>query len=393
MKCVLVGSRYFGAPCSKRCPPTASISCVVAPAADDRLALAAAAGRARPRAGQSEDRSRRGDRRRHRAHRRRTYACARQQRGARALAPGRRLAIIRRCCRAIAASRRSSGRSSKAIRLPAARSITWPTAGTRARSPRRTGASSARRIGARAVGARAGADGPQAFDASRAPRARAWRVPSYKQDERYATRAPMIKRTVVLTEEKQPTATSLVVTVIGPDRPGIVSLLSDRAQGFGANWAAAAWRASPASSPAWCTSRCRARTPMRSPPPLRGLESADLKIMIEKSEARRSPPGGAGSSSSSSATTVPASCATWRAPRGARHQHRGAPHRDRERRDDRRAPSRSRRSFWCRRASARRPAPRARGAGQRDDGRHRTRRSRRLRRVAGADGGIATGGA
>src|SRR5262245_29543409 len=31
---------------------------------------------------------------------------------------------------------------------------------------------------------------------------------------------------------------SLVVTVIGPDRPGLVSQLSDRARGFGANWAA-----------------------------------------------------------------------------------------------------------------------------------------------------------
>jgi methionyl-tRNA formyltransferase len=31
--------------------------------------------------------------------------------------------------------------------------------------------------------------------------------------------------------------TSLVVTVVGPDRPGIVNLLSDAAQRFGANWA------------------------------------------------------------------------------------------------------------------------------------------------------------
>jgi glycine cleavage system regulatory protein len=31
--------------------------------------------------------------------------------------------------------------------------------------------------------------------------------------------------------------TSLVVTAIGPDRPGIVNLLSDAAQRFGANWA------------------------------------------------------------------------------------------------------------------------------------------------------------
>lgn len=32
--------------------------------------------------------------------------------------------------------------------------------------------------------------------------------------------------------------TSLVVTVVGPDRPGIVNRLSDAAQRFGANWAA-----------------------------------------------------------------------------------------------------------------------------------------------------------
>lgn len=32
--------------------------------------------------------------------------------------------------------------------------------------------------------------------------------------------------------------TSLVVTAIGPDRPGIVNALSDTAQRFGANWAA-----------------------------------------------------------------------------------------------------------------------------------------------------------
>ena len=49
----------------------------------------------------------------------------------------------------------------------------------------------------------------------------------------------MIRRSVVArpkTRRRRPT--SLVVTVIGPDRPGIVRLLSDRAQRFGANWAA-----------------------------------------------------------------------------------------------------------------------------------------------------------
>jgi glycine cleavage system regulatory protein len=47
----------------------------------------------------------------------------------------------------------------------------------------------------------------------------------------------MIRRTVSLTEQGKSALTSLVATVTGPDRPGIVSLLSERAQGFGANWA------------------------------------------------------------------------------------------------------------------------------------------------------------
>jgi methionyl-tRNA formyltransferase len=63
-------------------------------------------------------------------------------------------------------------------------------------------------------------------------------LPAQLQDERFATRAPMIRRAVVLTEDRPAATTSLIVTVMGPDRPGIVSLISDRAQRWGANWAA-----------------------------------------------------------------------------------------------------------------------------------------------------------
>ncbi|MEO5696233.1 MAG: formyltransferase family protein, partial [Burkholderiaceae bacterium] len=63
-------------------------------------------------------------------------------------------------------------------------------------------------------------------------------VPARPQDQTFATKAPMIRRAVVLTEDQPATTTAMVVTVIGPDRPGIVSLVSDRAQRFGANWAA-----------------------------------------------------------------------------------------------------------------------------------------------------------
>lgn len=56
------------------------------------------------------------------------------------------------------------------------------------------------------------------------------------QDPRFATRAPMLRKAVVLTEDAAPTTTSLVATVMGPDRPGIVRALSERAHRHGANW-------------------------------------------------------------------------------------------------------------------------------------------------------------
>ena len=63
-------------------------------------------------------------------------------------------------------------------------------------------------------------------------------VPAHPQDPRFATKAPMIRKSVVLTEEASSSVTSLIVSIVGPDRHGIVSLLADRAQRFGANWAA-----------------------------------------------------------------------------------------------------------------------------------------------------------
>jgi len=62
-------------------------------------------------------------------------------------------------------------------------------------------------------------------------------LPAKLQDEQFATKAPMLRRAAAPAESAAQGITSLVVTVIGPDRPGIVSLLSDRAKEFGANWA------------------------------------------------------------------------------------------------------------------------------------------------------------
>ena len=116
-------------------------------------------------------------------------------------------------------------------------------------------------------------------------------VPAFQQDERYATRAPMIRRTVSLTEDRQSMVTSLVVTVIGPDRPGIVSLLSAKAQGFGANWAG--------SRMASLAGQFAGMVHFEVPPEnadalvaaLRGLESADLRIVIERSGVATAPAG------------------------------------------------------------------------------------------------------
>ncbi|MCC6193945.1 MAG: formyl transferase [Burkholderiales bacterium] len=116
-------------------------------------------------------------------------------------------------------------------------------------------------------------------------------LPAFKQDDRYATRAPMIKRIVSVKEEEKPMLTSLVVTVIGPDRPGIVSLLSAKAQGFGANWAG--------SRMASLAGQFAGMVHFEVPPEhadaltaaLLGLASAELKIVIERSQGTPAPSG------------------------------------------------------------------------------------------------------
>lgn len=62
-------------------------------------------------------------------------------------------------------------------------------------------------------------------------------IPAYPQDARFATKAPMIKRKVSLEPQTNPLTTSLVVTIVGRDRPGLVRHLSDCTHGFSVNWA------------------------------------------------------------------------------------------------------------------------------------------------------------
>ncbi len=62
-------------------------------------------------------------------------------------------------------------------------------------------------------------------------------LPAKTQDPRFATRAPIIKRRVSLEPQANPLTTSLIVTVVGRDRPGIVRQISDCVQGTLVNWA------------------------------------------------------------------------------------------------------------------------------------------------------------
>jgi methionyl-tRNA formyltransferase len=62
-------------------------------------------------------------------------------------------------------------------------------------------------------------------------------IPAYPQDARFATKAPMIKRKISLEPQAHPLTTSLVVTVVGRDKPGLVRHISDCTHGFSVNWA------------------------------------------------------------------------------------------------------------------------------------------------------------
>lgn len=116
-------------------------------------------------------------------------------------------------------------------------------------------------------------------------------LPAFKQDERFATRAPMIKRTVSLTEDNASMITSLVVTVVGPDRPGIVSLLSAKAQGFGANWAGSRMASLAGQFAGMVHFEVPSEHAQALTDALQALESAELKIHIARSEAAQAPAG------------------------------------------------------------------------------------------------------
>lgn len=116
-------------------------------------------------------------------------------------------------------------------------------------------------------------------------------LPSHRQDEQFATRAPMIRRSISLTDDRKPADTSLIVTAIGKDRPGIVSLLSERAQGFGANWAGSRMTNIAGQFAGMVHFQVASENANALTTALRSLESEGLRIVIARSDAPVVPAG------------------------------------------------------------------------------------------------------
>ncbi len=114
-------------------------------------------------------------------------------------------------------------------------------------------------------------------------------LPAYPQDPRFATKAPMLRRSVVLTEAVSATTTSLVVTIMGADRPGIVSLLADRAQRLGANWAASRMTKLAGEFAGMVHFEVPHENADALATALRGLESNGLQVIIARSDGANPP--------------------------------------------------------------------------------------------------------
>lgn len=112
-------------------------------------------------------------------------------------------------------------------------------------------------------------------------------LPAFQQDARFATKAPMIRKSVVLTEEVTSNTTSLVVSIVGTDRHGIVSSLADRAQRYGANWAASRLTRLAGEFAGMVHFEVPRENADALANALRGLESSGLQVVIAKSDGAR----------------------------------------------------------------------------------------------------------
>ena len=116
-------------------------------------------------------------------------------------------------------------------------------------------------------------------------------LPASQQDPRFATKAPMLRRAVAVSSDAAPAVTSLVVTVMGTDRPGIVSALAERAQRFGANWSASHMAKLAGEFAGMVQIQVAPENAEALTQSLQGLESAGLRVVVARSDASAVPAG------------------------------------------------------------------------------------------------------
>ena len=90
--------------------------------------------------------------------------------------------------------------------------------------------------------------------------------------------------------ESAPSA-SIAVTVIGPDRPGIVRQISERAKAHGANWTASRMSNLAGQFAGIVHLDVPAENAEALANALRALESSDLRVVVARSEAVQAPAG------------------------------------------------------------------------------------------------------
>jgi methionyl-tRNA formyltransferase len=117
-------------------------------------------------------------------------------------------------------------------------------------------------------------------------------LPNTPQDPRYATKAPLLRKAVVLKEDTPASTVSLVVTVMGPDRPGIVRQVAERAQRHGANWAGSRMSKMANEFAGMVHLEAPAESVAALTAALQSLESAGLKVLVAASDGAGSAPAG-----------------------------------------------------------------------------------------------------
>ena len=288
MKLALVGSRYFGATVLKALQqlPGVEISCVVAPAADDRLALAATQA-GLPLHVQAHPKLVAGD----------------------AVPPGTDLIIAAhthaRVSNEALAHARLGGVGYHPSLLPRHRGIAAVEWTILEGDPIAGGSVYHLADGwdAGAVAAQdwcfvaKGEDARSLWERALAPMGVALlskvvrhaqdhgQLPAFEQDPRFATKAPMLRKAVVLQEGATDGPVQLVVTVMGRDRPGIVRQLAERAQRHGASWGSSRMSRIAGEFAGTVQLEVPAAALPALTAALQGLETAGLKLMLAPTDA------------------------------------------------------------------------------------------------------------